>query len=130
MSANGKVKLDPEAVAWPCGLVAKSVFNDIYVLKDRSGNEIKIKQDGIAWESDKEYKFKNGNGDPSKGLAWDDVQWANVEDGKSIFSYKNAYDILYFLKKIFINKLFIEHFIVWMRTAGLPSFRKLWGRIE
>jgi len=23
-----------------------------------------------------------------------------------------------------------EHFIVWMRTAGLPSFRKLWGKIE
>lgn len=23
-----------------------------------------------------------------------------------------------------------EHLMVWMRTAALPSFRKLWGRIE
>jgi len=23
-----------------------------------------------------------------------------------------------------------EHFIVWMRTAGLPNFRKLWGKID
>ena len=22
------------------------------------------------------------------------------------------------------------HFIVWMRTAGLPNFRKLWGQIS
>lgn len=23
-----------------------------------------------------------------------------------------------------------QHFIVWMRTAGLPNFRKLWGQID
>lgn len=23
-----------------------------------------------------------------------------------------------------------EHFIVWMRNSGLPTFRKLWGKIE
>ena len=63
MSANGKKTLDPEAVAWPCGLVAKSVFNDYYALKDSKGKDVTIKTDGIAWESDKEYKFKNGNGD-------------------------------------------------------------------
>ena len=26
--------------------------------------------------------------------------------------------------------ILLEHFIVWMRTAGLPNFRKLWGRLE
>lgn len=28
------------------------------------------------------------------------------------------------------NALQNEHFIVWMRTAAFPSFRKLWGRLE
>lgn len=98
---NG-VKLDPEGVAWPCGLVAKSVFTDKYTLKNTNTNAaIDINTNNIAWDSDREYKFANwaGNGTHT----WKDVQWHNVTD---------------------------EHFIVWMRTAGLPSFRKLWGKIE
>ena len=34
---------------------------------------------------------------------WNTIQWADVED---------------------------QHFIVWMRTAGLPTFQKLFGVIK
>lgn len=26
--------------------------------------------------------------------------------------------------------LYVEHFIVWMRTAGIGRFKKIWGRIN
>lgn len=90
-------KLNPDAVAIPCGLVAKSFFNDKYGLKVKAGGApVTIVQTGIAWESDLEYKFGNT---PD----WQKNQWIDMKN---------------------------EHFIVWMRTAGLPNFRKLWGRIE
>lgn len=95
-SVNGS-PLDPEAAAYPCGLVAKSWFNDTFSLYDATNSkDIKIVSDNIAWESDREYKFKNMDGD------WQSKQWKDVTD---------------------------PHFIVWMRTAGLPNFRKLYGEI-
>lgn len=96
-------ELDPRAPATPCGLIAKSVFNDTFQLQDEKGKEIKISETGIAWASDLKYKFKNVEGEIPNGKTWKDVQWIDMTD---------------------------EHFVVWMRTAGLPSFRKLWGRIE
>jgi hypothetical protein len=85
-------------VAFPCGLAAATKFNDTYVLTDPKGKLVKIDEDDIAWESDKDFKFENLDGN--------DVvkrQWTDIED---------------------------EHFIVWMRLAALPTFRKLWGKIE
>jgi len=96
--------------ATPCGLIAKSLFNDTYqikyaLLKEDLSNPAKvtilnsrsgISHANIAWESDVKYKFKNT---PSP---WDTKQWWDMTD---------------------------EHFIVWMRTAGLPNFRKLWGNM-
>ncbi|CAG9322823.1 unnamed protein product [Blepharisma stoltei] len=86
-------------IANPCGLIAKSYFNDTFILMppaDSPKNTITVKHDGIAWDVDKDDKFK-------RNKHWDSVQWTDVED---------------------------EHFIVWMSTAGLPTFRKLWGKIE
>jgi hypothetical protein len=50
--------LDASLPAIPCGLVAKSVFNDTFELKMGS-TKIPIVETGIAWSSDVEYKFNN-----------------------------------------------------------------------
>ena len=89
-----KTVLDPEGVAHPCGLIAKSFFNDTFVLKKGDNDEIVIKEEGIAWSIDKK-KFKNS---PNR-----DKQWIDVES---------------------------ERFMVWMRPASLPDFRKPWGIID
>lgn len=51
------------APAHPCGLVAKSFFNDTYELyngtKIDSDYRLYIDETDIAWGSDREHKFKN-----------------------------------------------------------------------
>lgn len=84
----------------PCGLVAKSLFNDTFTLM-KGGTPQPLNDNGIAWESDIKYKFHNLINPPNG--TWMDWQWTNVTN---------------------------EHFIVWMRTAGLPNFRKLYGKFE
>ena len=93
----GNNTLENDSLAIPCGLMAKSYFNDRFkewkiIKKDR--NEIfTVNEKNIALDFEK----KNyGNVNLSQ-------QWIDMTD---------------------------EHFIVWMRPAGLPNFRKLWGRIE
>ena len=56
--------IDDDMPAIPCGLVAKSFFNDTFVLErideDKGESEqIEIKISDIAWNSDIQYKFKN-----------------------------------------------------------------------
>lgn len=56
-------KLDPDAVAIPCGLIAKSVFNDTYELNRNedfsNSGSVAIDDSDIAWKSDVDFKFKN-----------------------------------------------------------------------
>jgi hypothetical protein len=86
ISLNGTNLSSPEFannVAIPCGLIAKSVFNDTFQLSSApfvgniSSGLITIDSSNIAWESDVKYKFKN---QPNNG-----TQWLNIEDCKNLY---------------------------------------------
>lgn len=95
----------------PCGLMAWSFFNDSYAVSrvdSVSGVEqpVAVDETGIAWPSDVAYKF----GDVTPANHNDDV--ATRGGGQINGTLKQD-----------------EHFIVWMRTAAMATFRKLWGKI-
>ncbi|GAB4840651.1 Putative ALA-interacting subunit 2 [Ancistrocladus abbreviatus] len=92
----------------PCGLIAWSLFNDTYAF-NRGTVELKVNRKNIAWESDREHRFGK------------DVYPFNFQNGTLIGGGKlNPH----------IPLSDQEDLIVWMRTAALPSFRKLYGKIE
>jgi hypothetical protein len=69
MSATNK-PLDPDQPAFPCGLVARSYFNDTFqLIRVANNTEVVINGTGIAWPDDINYKFKNANLD----FQWIDV---------------------------------------------------------
>ena len=86
------IALNVEDPATPCGLVAKSFFNDTFRLyrQDNDGKkvEIEIIQRNIAWSSDIQYKFKNVDGtELPAGKTYEDVQWLDMTDGKLQYTY-------------------------------------------
>ncbi|XP_061360992.1 ALA-interacting subunit 3-like [Gastrolobium bilobum] len=92
----------------PCGLIAWSLFNDTYSFS-RNNNNLTLNKKGIAWKSDREHKFGK------------DVFPKNFQSGSIIGGG-------HLDEKIPLSEQ--EDLIVWMRTAALPTFRKLYGKIE
>ncbi|KAJ9147214.1 hypothetical protein P3X46_029397 [Hevea brasiliensis] len=92
----------------PCGLVAWSLFNDTYgfSLKNKA---LDVSKKNIAWKSDQDYKFGS------------DVYPKNFQSGGLIGGAKLN-------SSIPLSEQ--VDLIVWMRTAALSTFRKLYGRIE
>lgn len=92
---------------YPCGLIANSYFNDTFLVAlDRDGtvSDIEMNEDDIHWASD-ENKFI------ARDISDDET---NIGPGG--FPLPNP-----------VND---PHFMVWMRTAGLSDFRKLYGIID
>lgn len=103
----------------PCGAIANSLFNDTLTLSSDSNGLVPVANTGIAWPSDKEIKFRNPSGDLKTALegfarpiAWTRELWQLDTNNKDNNGLQN------------------EDLIVWMRTAALPSFRKLYRRVD
>ncbi|XP_035828691.1 cell cycle control protein 50A isoform X3 [Aplysia californica] len=102
----------------PCGAIANSLFNDsfslTYVPSTGSSEAVGLIRTGIAWVSDKNVKFNN----PSNwNFFTKPPNWKNsVQDLDPTDLENTGYEN--------------EDLIVWMRTAALPTFRKLYRRIN
>ena len=128
------VEGEPDKRYAPCGAIANSLFNDTIVLEycekkpcldTDTWKTVKVTGRGIAWESDKQYKFKNPGGENTVAAirkAWED---------------NNAIKPMDWQKEVWEldetdpdnNGLQNEDLIVWMRTAALPNFRKLYRKV-
>jgi len=91
----------------PCGLIAWSLFNDTYNFT-RGNENLTVDKKDISWKSDREHKFGK------------DVYPSNFQNG----ALKGGATLN---PKIPLSEQ--EDLIVWMRTAALPTFRKLYGRL-
>ncbi|KAK2589522.1 alkylphosphocholine resistance protein lem3 [Conoideocrella luteorostrata] len=107
---------------YPCGLIANSMFNDTFgdpVLLNAQGSSsegkpYKMTNKGIAWDSDKDlygptkYKPADVLPPPNWAAAYPGYEYTDEHPPPNLKEW--------------------EDFQVWMRTAGLPVFSKLYKR--
>jgi len=104
----------------PCGAIANSMFNDTFNLTDTYGNAVPITINGVIWEIDRDVKFKNPPGDDLCEAFKGTVKPPNWKNDVCELDKDNPEN----------NGFRNVDFIVWMRTAALPSFRKLYRILE
>uniref|UniRef100_A0A8C9WB87 Cell cycle control protein n=1 Tax=Scleropages formosus TaxID=113540 RepID=A0A8C9WB87_SCLFO len=123
-SSCAPYQYDQNTTIAPCGSVANSMFNDtftLYQLVNATRKTVPLDGKGIAWWTDYNIKFRNPpEVDGSLAAAFNGtvkpVNWPKpVYDLDPTNPANNG----------FLN----QDFLVWMRTAALPDFWKLYRRI-
>ncbi|KAM3595206.1 uncharacterized protein V6R79_019998 [Siganus canaliculatus] len=106
----------------PCGSIANSMFNDtfkLYQIVSGSKKQVPLDGKGIAWWTDYNIKYRNPSVTPLVNAfngTVKPINWPNPAYQLDPSDPAN---------NGFIN----QDFLVWMRTAALPHFRKLYRRI-
>lgn len=111
----------------PCGAIANSLFNDViklYHIAPSGGNgddkDVPLLSTDIAWPTDKNVKFRNPEPTDNLKKAFEGTAKPPAWDKKVYELDKNPNN----------NGFQNEDLIVWMRTAALPTFRKLYRRVN
>ncbi|EKM82873.1 hypothetical protein AGABI1DRAFT_111436 [Agaricus bisporus var. burnettii JB137-S8] len=112
---------------YPCGLIANSLFNDTFYTPFLQNDNNSSDQEPVP------YTFTD------KGIAWNGEQNKYTENPVSSRGYSDYNQIVPppnwrlrypdgYNESNIPNLREDEHFQNWMRTAGLPTFTKLYGR--
>ena len=113
--------------------IAAPTLNKLtFVCTGNLAPRVTMRETDIAWHSDKEKKFVNADGASSAPSGWAPtlpVAAGGVTATDTLY-LKNMYPMLEMDAAHGGEGVKNEHFIVWMRTAALPNFRKLYGRID
>nr|XP_023479690.1 cell cycle control protein 50C isoform X6 [Equus caballus]XP_023479691.1 cell cycle control protein 50C isoform X6 [Equus caballus] len=108
----------------PCGAIANSLFNDTIILSYKLNSSVHIQvpmlRSGITWWTDKYIKFRNPSSSnlssafagTTKPPSWPKPVYELDENDPGNNGFLN------------------DDFIVWMRTAAFPTFKKLYRRLS
>lgn len=105
----------------PCGAIANSMFNDVFTLKYNNGLKnitVPWTHEGLVWEVDRKFKYRNPPVPQGKTLC-------------DVFENQTTKPLKWVKKPCQLdpnnednNGFQNTDFIIWMRTAALPNFRK------
>lgn len=98
----------------PCGAIANSLFSDVFALSSTNYGKVMMTHADTEWPSDRKTNFGNPSGDLKVAFA----PFATPKNWHKRITEMDEYNDEN-------NGLLNNDFIVWMRPAAFPSFRKL-----
>lgn len=140
--------VDEQPIA-PCGAIANSLFNDTFFLYDdeeladddnalftliqnpaQNNARIAMNGENIAWQTDKKQKF-DPDARTSNSTLFNEIA-KPINWRSDAFNLGTNRDVLYYRYSSGSSGVGFknEDFIVWMRTAAFPTFRKLYRKVQ